>query len=102
MLRLIRLDGATTTPTEKKPEKPVDKPHSLRYTVDMMTQEQLHQDSLRLGRIFRALYLEGRDNQAILDALEDYKDARRKLDPVQRGARYGAAEAYMITQGEID
>lgn len=68
----------------------------------MMTQEELHQDSLRLGRIFRALYNESRDNQATLDALEDYKDARRKLGRVQSGGRYGAAEAYMMTQGEID
>ena len=68
----------------------------------MMTQEELHQDSLRLGRIFRALYAESRDNQATLDALEDYKDARRKLDRVQNGSRYGSAEAYMMTQGQID
>ena len=68
----------------------------------MMTQEQLHQDSLRLGRIFRALYAENRDTAAILDALEDYKDARRKLGRVQNGSRYGSAEAYMMTQGQLD
>lgn len=70
----------------------------------MMNEAQLHAESLRLGRIFRALYAENRSNQATLDALEDYIQARRALPRREDKfhSRYGATEAYDVTQGLQD
>ena len=59
-----------------------------------------HKASLRLGEEFRAAYNKGgsTDSNGVLDLLEKYKDARRKLSKDADGARFGAYDAYLSTQ----
>lgn len=55
-----------------------------------------HENSLAAGRAFREAYIRGSDNADEL--LEQYRAARRLIEPVN-GVRYGANEAYSVTQG---
>ena len=59
-----------------------------------------HKASLRLGDEFRTAYNKGgsTDSNEVLDLLEKYKDARRKLTKDSNGERFGANEAYLSTQ----
>ena len=69
--------------------------------------ERLHQISLEKGKVFHDLYWK-RDgsfnNPAVLDALDEYVDARRMIprsihtSEQSQNRRYGATQAYNVTQ----
>ena len=68
------------------------------------TISELHAKSVRLGNRFASLYRTSNDHHAILEALEDYKEARRAIpegDGHHLGLRrFGSYEAYKATQGD--
>jgi hypothetical protein len=56
-----------------------------------------HEVSVKIGNAFREAYNKSNDNEQIMNLLEQYKEARRKLSQHQ-GKRHGAYDAYLSTQ----
>ena len=69
--------------------------------VVQMTEAELHAQSIKLGQKFAAEYAAGSDaHDTVLESLEAYKDARRKLERSDiTGRRFGAYDAFLSTQG---
>ena len=78
------------------------RPFFLFLGVVQMTNDELHAESLRLGDKFAAEYAAGSDaHDTVLESLEAYKEARRKLPKSSiTGKRLGAYEAFLSTQGD--
>ncbi len=74
--------------------------------MNFADERALHAKSLELARDFRTLYQDGVVDPAdALEALERYKDSRRALPggPSAYGStRFGASEAFDVTQGIVD
>ena len=65
------------------------------------TISELHARSVRLGNRFASLYHTSNDHHAILEALEDYKEARRAIPEGREWeTRFGSYDAYKATQGD--
>ncbi len=56
-----------------------------------------HEVSVKIGNAFREAYHKSNDKEMVLELLEQYKEARRKITPDKNG-RYGAFDAYLSTQ----
>ena len=60
--------------------------------------QNAHDVSVAIGNAFREAYNKSSDDKQIMDLLEKYKDARRKLEKPSNGGRFGAFDAYLSTQ----
>jgi len=66
------------------------------------TQEQRDHDvSVKIGEAFREAHLKSQDTSLVMDLLEQYKEARRKIEKPAGGKRFGAYIAYRSTQDEF-
>jgi len=57
----------------------------------------LHNLSMQVARLHREAYFEGRDDEAA-NLLTAYRAIRRNIKFAPNGKRYGASEAYAVTQ----
>jgi uncharacterized protein YaaW (UPF0174 family) len=63
------------------------------------TQEKKYHDiSCKVGEAFREAYNKSNDTTQIMELLEQYKEARRKIEKPANGSRYGANLAHQSTQ----
>jgi len=66
-----------------------------------MELRQKHAQTLILANQVYELHHQ-RDHMAFLSALEDYRNARREIEVMSVGSRYGANEAWQVTQFGLD
>ena len=73
---------------------------TMKATSQPTQEQQDHDVSVKIGEAFREAHLKSQDTNLVMELLEQYKEARRKIEKPDGEKRFGAYDAYLSTQDE--